>query len=333
MVEINSQAKRYREIVRAEFKLSRMQIPLNLDSDTALFSFLENLYNATKERLSSLINESASDLIIQAEKAALFVFSVGIFTFGRLNVVEDILAGIPGGKGSIRNLALVLNVLLPIPKGLDALRNPEEIKEWVKVKYSRLKWDETLERYILDNFRVLSCLPTDRNVEIFSCTENKKYEKELIVEIRPDTGHKWVGSFQPGDSNLCGVYQHPNRLDLIVISRGQAYVLNPENHQIIEKISGNISEVVELLESYFMLLCNTSGLLGYGSSGLLWKNTGQVWNSISQPKVEGNILRGKCMLLSQNNWQPFWLNIKTGEVQLKEFNQPKLAQKDPWWKL
>jgi len=129
------------------------------------------------------------------------------------------------------------------------------------------------------------------------------------------------------------VYQHQNRLDLIVISRGQAYVLNPENHQIIEKISGNISEVVELLESYFMLLCNTSGLLGYGSSGLLWKNTGQVWNSISQPKVEGNILRGKCMLLSQNNWQPFWLNIKTGEVQLKEFNQPKLAQKDPWWKL
>lgn len=146
-----SQAKRYREIVRSDLKLLRYPIPPNFDSDIALRTFLENLYNEAKERLSSLLNEGTPESTIRIEKSVLFIIAAGLFTFRRLDVAEDILTGIPGGRGSIRQLAWVLNVLLPMPKDMDALTNPDVVLEWLQVNISRLRWDESSEKYILES--------------------------------------------------------------------------------------------------------------------------------------------------------------------------------------
>lgn len=125
-----SQAKRYRDMVRSDLELFRHPIPHSSNPDIAFCSYLETLYDEAKGRLLRLLEQKASNSTIRDERFCLFVYGAGLFTFGRLDVAEDILAGIPFmGQGGIRRLAWVLNVLLPMPKRLTwiCLINPNFI--------------------------------------------------------------------------------------------------------------------------------------------------------------------------------------------------------------
>jgi len=42
-------------------------------------------------------------------------------------------------------------VLLPFPDKLDALTQPDLVSEWLKINSHKLKWDESLEIYVLEN--------------------------------------------------------------------------------------------------------------------------------------------------------------------------------------
>ncbi len=265
MIIDTTQAARYREMVRSQIKFVGGQAVSRstLNSDIALHTILENLYNESKEKLSQLQNQNASKPTIKSVKVSLFVFSAGLFTFGKLDVAEDILTGIPSGRGSIRQLAWVLNVLLPMPKGFDALANPTAVWEWLKIKRSRLRWDENSERYVLENFRILLDIPLHFYPERFYVTDRKTNQEGLVVEIFSDLGEEWIGCFEPGKSEFCGVYQHPNRIDLIIISGGQGYIINPETHQLKETVDGEIIEAIELPERRIILFQNTSGFISY----------------------------------------------------------------------
>ncbi|MEO1765197.1 MAG: hypothetical protein AAFR83_25365 [Cyanobacteria bacterium J06629_18] len=92
-----SQAKRYREMVR--FELKRCPPPPDSNPDKALYIHLQVLYQEHKSILLKLIDENVSESEIKLQKVGLFLLSVGLFTYGRLDVAEDILTGIPGGKG------------------------------------------------------------------------------------------------------------------------------------------------------------------------------------------------------------------------------------------
>jgi len=134
-----------------------------------------------------------------------------------------------------------LYVSLPgfsISFSFDALTNTTAVLEWLKIKRSRLKWDESIEIYILENFRVLSSLPPESNYQHFEVPENPKHQERLILEILPDDGINWYASFESGQSEFSGVYQHPNRVDLIIISNGQGYIVNPETQQLLETFGG-----------------------------------------------------------------------------------------------
>ncbi len=73
-----SQARRYREMVRFEFK--RCPPPPNSNSDKAFRIHLENLYQQEKSRISCLVHENASESEIRNQKVGLFLISVGLFT-------------------------------------------------------------------------------------------------------------------------------------------------------------------------------------------------------------------------------------------------------------
>lgn len=248
MIKNTSPARHFRKSIRSEFR--RYQEPPNSDTDTAFREYLESEYESAKSRLSNLLSKGASELVVKGERNGLFVISVGLFTFGRLDVAEDILDNIPGGRVPANHLAGVLNRLLPLPADFSPRENPAAIREWLKVKRSRLKWDESLERYILENYRILPGVPSDSNPEKFSATDNTTYQEGLVVEVIPDTGGNWVANFQPGQSEFSGVYQHPNQTDLIIISRGQGYVINPENRRILETFGGRIIGVTDVPKSY-----------------------------------------------------------------------------------
>ncbi|BAY22448.1 hypothetical protein NIES2100_22110 [Calothrix sp. NIES-2100] len=149
MSERISTARHFRKSIFSEFR--RYQTSPDAEPDTAFCQYLESEYEKAKSRLSNLINQGASASDLKAEKNGLFIISIGLFTFGRLDVAEDIVDNIPGGRGRVNHLAGVVNRLLPLPPGLSPFGNPDAIKEWLKQNRCRLSWDENLETYILED--------------------------------------------------------------------------------------------------------------------------------------------------------------------------------------
>ena len=92
----------------------------------------------------------------------------------------------------------------------------------------------------------------DSNLE-HSATNGRVDREDLVVEIQPDTGSKWIGNFKARQSDISGIYQHPNSIDLIIVSRGQGYIINPESRQLIETFGGCIFSIIDLPEIYYFL--------------------------------------------------------------------------------
>ncbi|MEO0840394.1 MAG: hypothetical protein AAF063_16000 [Cyanobacteria bacterium J06643_5] len=156
MSENTSHARRIREMLRCEFRNRD-----NLQTDAAFYHELQNLYQEYKREIVEKTSEGLPDSDIKGFRNGLFVLSVALFCFGRLDVAEDVLDNIPGGRGNINRFAYVLNRLLPAPSDLNCVKNSMEFKQWLRKNRSQVRWDENLERYILENFQILSDVPVD----------------------------------------------------------------------------------------------------------------------------------------------------------------------------
>jgi hypothetical protein len=328
-----SSARRYREIVRPRTVPKTNEASTHSEADINLREFLESEYEKEKSKLLQLITEGASETVIKSESFFLFLISVGLFTFGRLDVYQDILDNIPHTLIRFKGLSYVITTLLPTPDNLDPLKNTAEIVEWIKTKRSKLKWDESVEKYILENFIILPVIPSNSNPEQFSYMDKKIYQEGVVVEIIPDKSSNWLANFQPGQSEFSGVYQHPNQNDLIIISRGQGYIINPENRELLESFGGCISEVINLSDFSCIFFVDDFRLLCYTSSGFLWQNIEISWNRVRKFKIKDYIFTGEFYSSKDECWQMFWLNTKTEEFNMGEFKWEYLLPKPerPWW--
>lgn len=188
------------------------------------------------------------------------------------------------------------------------------------------------------DFKILPGLPgTGQYPKQFSNTGRGTYREGFVVEVQSDTGGKWVGNFQPGLSDFSSVYCYPNGADFIVISGGQAYVIDPESRRLLETFGGRIATVIELPASDSMLSQNRilfqseQCFLAYGPSGLLWHQE-ILWNGTRLLRVDGENLTGEFHCPAQSSWIPFKLNVTTGEIQMEK-QSPSKQQARPWWKL
>ncbi|MGB3760951.1 MAG: hypothetical protein WBA07_32030 [Rivularia sp. (in: cyanobacteria)] len=338
MTDQISDAKRFREL---PYKFS--------GTDDDLYKIYESEYEKENSRLLQLIAEKESEHLRTSYSYNLFLFimAVGLFTFGRLDVYQDILDNIPHRLVRWKGLSYVITRLLPTPAHLDPLQNPAEIAEWIKAKEPKLKWDESLEKYILEEFRILPVIPANSTVKKFSATDSKSQEEELVVEIIPDSGINWIASFQPGFSEFSAIYPHPNRIDLIVISKGQGYIINPENQKILETFGGSITSKIEEIDKYIkqdfptkriesplILFVNNSYLICYDQEGFIWENTDISWNNIRKIKIYASKVIIGEFFSNEESWMPFWLNIKTGQFSREEFSSERFFgtnKQRPWW--
>ena len=336
MTDKISDARRFREF------------PLKFSgTDDDLYKIYDSEYEKQKSRILQAITEGKSEDVIASHNLFLFIMAVGLFAFGRLDVYQDILNNIPHDLVRWKGLSYVITRLLTTPTYLDPLENSTEIAKWIKAKESKLKWDESLEKYILEEFRIISVLPANSNPKKFIATDFQIPKEELFVEIIPDSGINWIASFQPGCSEFSAIYPHPNQIDLIVISKGQGYVINPENQKLLETFGGNIISTIEeidnytkqdlptkLIESPLILFVNNSSIILYDYQGFIWENTDILWNNIRKIKIYGSkVILGE-FFSNEESWMPFWLNIKTGEFHREEFSNERFFgqnTKRPWW--
>jgi hypothetical protein len=128
--------------------LFRWSPPAGTDPEVALRRHLETQHAQDAQALKDAVARGASSDEITALKNGLFVYAVGLFAFGRANLAEEILDNMPS-TGDVRRLALALVALLPLPGGVDPLRDPEAVRTWLRAQLEGVRWDETIGRYVL----------------------------------------------------------------------------------------------------------------------------------------------------------------------------------------
>jgi hypothetical protein len=139
----------------------------------------------------------------------------------------------------------------------------------------------------------------------------------LVVRFHPDASNSWVGNFQPGSGGWEDVLDHPNGQHVVVVARGQAYVVDPETRQLLFAFSGSIQHVVRLPEFNAILFSDGLSFEAIKGSGVWWRSPRISWDEIRNIKVDGSVLRAEASTptVDGNQWIPFTLNLMTGQCE------------------
>ncbi len=93
----------------------------------------------------------------------------------------------------------------------------------------------TLAGVRMTNFRVLAGLPPYGALAVpFPRSWAAAAREGLVVEFTGEDGIAWVGNFRPGIGGLDEVRRHPNASDVLVISAGDTWVINPTTRAATE---------------------------------------------------------------------------------------------------
>lgn len=143
------------------------------------------------------------------------------------------------------------------------------------------------------------------------------HREGLVVRFHPNASEAWVGNFQPGSGGWEGVLEHPNGQHLIVVARGQGYVVDPEAHQLVSTFSGDIQHVIPLPELGAIAFSDGLGFEAIKKEGIWWQSPRISWDEIRNIKVEGTILRGEASAPTAdgNEWVPFTVDLLTGRCE------------------
>jgi hypothetical protein len=144
------------------------------------------------------------------------------------------------------------------------------------------------------------------------------HSEGTVVRFHPHTRDAWIGNFQPGSAGGWeDVLEHPNGQHIIVLSRGQGYVIDPETRQLVLTFPREIQHVVELPKLQAIAFSDGLCFEAIRSDGIWWQSPRISWDEIRSIKVDGTILRGEASAPSAdgNDWVPFTLDLMTGQCE------------------
>jgi hypothetical protein len=161
-------------------------------------------------------------------------------------------------------------------------------------------------------FEILSGLPTyGPMAEAFSATGQGKHREGFVVRFRISDDHGWVGNFQPGLGRYCGVLEHPNGTELIVIASGQAYIVDPISRQCSSTFGSQIETALEIPEHKMIIFGNGLWFEAINRTGRVWRSERISWDGMRKIAIQGATLAGEAYDIS-DAWMPFNLDIASG---------------------
>ncbi|HEU4321864.1 MAG TPA: hypothetical protein VFS21_01830 [Roseiflexaceae bacterium] len=126
----------------------RFAPPKDAPWEPAFQQYLADQWQENQAALDNAVATNATAGTIRDLRTSLYVFAVGLVTFGRLDVVPFLLAHIPQ-IGKLPQGARVVLELLPVPSDLYQQGGWEAVGQWVKAHTPLLRWDSEQERFVL----------------------------------------------------------------------------------------------------------------------------------------------------------------------------------------
>lgn len=145
MFNESTPAKFYRATIRS---LCLLFVPLQNEAWKPYFrSYLEENWQKESENLGRLEANNGSSQTIVETRISLFIFAVGLVTYGRLDVIRFMLRHIPQ-VGKLSRMTKVVLDVLPLPERVVTQRDWEVVANWVEEHYDELEWEAETEKFV-----------------------------------------------------------------------------------------------------------------------------------------------------------------------------------------
>ncbi|WP_344973338.1 hypothetical protein [Compostibacter hankyongensis] len=182
-------------------------------------------------------------------------------------------------------------------------------------------------------YEILDALPTYGPMHI-SITDNEQpfYSEGFPVRLYKTDGTNWVANFKPGWTDLRKVIELENTQNLLVISGGTCYLMNPNHTQPILAFGTDYNNIFEASNNR-LVLQDLTGLTIIEPDGAHWDTERISWDGLKDLKVESNIVSGLAFdpIHDDDEWAPFSYNLDTRTWTGGSYNN--YAHTKPWWKL
>lgn len=134
----------------------------------------------------------------------------------------------------------------------------------------------------------------------------------FVVEFVLKPSITWVGNFAPGIGGLQEVRPHPDGRQLIAISAGDAWVVDPEARRA-ERLAYSIEAAWDMRDPQgFVFSLQGLAFLRIGPAGLIWRTRRISWDGFRNVQVRDNRLTGFAWLPHDDTWHPFSVDSQTG---------------------
>lgn len=175
----------------------------------------------------------------------------------------------------------------------------------------------------MTNFRILAGLPPLGDLAVSFPPDWGKLAREgLVVEFVGDDEVTWVGNFRPGIGGLEGVRQHPNGKNVLVISSGDTWVVNPTTREATE-IAGAVDALWTVSDPEGVVLSLQGlALLRISSEGIVWQTRRISWDGFAEVEVSSAEVTGVAWSPFSEAWVPFVVNLRTGQASGGSYLEP-----------
>jgi hypothetical protein len=162
-----------------------------------------------------------------------------------------------------------------------------------------------------EEFSELPGLPTTGPMPVpFSATGQGTHREGYVVEFRPGTENAWVGNFQRGLSGYDKVVKHPNGKHLVVISGGQAYVIDPDSKQEINNFGGDIQYCAVSPELPGLVFGNGLWIIIIYRNGRMRQTERISWDGMRGMEIRGRHLEGEAYDPTTDRWCAFQVDLQ-----------------------
>jgi len=155
----------------------------------------------------------------------------------------------------------------------------------------------------------------------FSATGMGAHSEGFVVRFLPNTDRSWVGSFQPGMTDICDVFVHPDGIRLIVIAGGEAYVIDPTDSTKWTQFGGLINFVEAVPELDAILFGNGLWFELLGADSSIWQTRRISWDGMRDLTIQGLKLTGRSWCYD-DTWSDFTVDLVEGTVVGGSYNGP-----------
>jgi uncharacterized protein YlzI (FlbEa/FlbD family) len=176
----------------------------------------------------------------------------------------------------------------------------------------------------MQKFKILNGLPAYGPLpEQFSSTGMGKHREGFVVEFFPEDGQSWIGNFQPGLGGIDDVIEHINGDHVIILSNGQAYVVDPETRSLINHFGSQIEYVTSIPELKILLFGNGLWFEAIGESGFIWQTRRLSWDGMRSLHHDGMVLSGEGYDPMADSWVSFTVDLSSGDSEGGSYCGPK----------